>query len=64
MFGTDAGSIAGVTVRDEKALRASIGVGLIWNSPLGLLRADLSHVLAKDEHDQTTMFHFGAGTQF
>lgn len=53
-------------------IRASVGVGLIWDSPLGPLRFDLAYPLKKycatttagDVCDRTQIFRFGGGTKF
>ena len=49
---------------DSGAIRASVGVGLIWNSPFGPLRFDYSFPLAKQSYDQIQQFRFGGGTKF
>jgi outer membrane protein insertion porin family len=49
---------------DSGAIRASVGVGLIWNSPFGPLRFDYSFPLAKQGYDRTQQFRFGGGTKF
>ena len=49
---------------DEAALRSSIGGSIIWNSPLGPLRADFAHVLTKEDEDRTTWFRFGGNSRF
>ena len=49
---------------DDIKLRASAGVGLMWKSPFGPLRADFGVPLAKDKYDQTQVFRFSGGTQF
>jgi outer membrane protein insertion porin family len=49
---------------DSGAIRASVGVGLIWNSPFGPLRFDYSFPLAKQSYDQVQAFRFGGGTKF
>jgi outer membrane protein insertion porin family len=51
-------------VEDSSALRASVGFSLIWNSPIGPLRADLGYALMKQSFDQTQIFRFGAATKF
>jgi len=70
MFGTDAASFAKayaaangtsntlVTTNSSK-LRASTGFSLIWDSPLGPLRADVASVLSKANGDKTQTFGFG-----
>jgi outer membrane protein insertion porin family len=45
-------------------VRASIGAGIIWQSPFGPLRFDYAVPVAKGEHDRTQVFRFGGGTSF
>jgi outer membrane protein insertion porin family len=45
-------------------VRASVGVGLIWNSPFGPLRFDYSYPILKQEYDRVQQFRFGGGTKF
>ena len=52
------------TVRDDLALRASVGVSVFWTSPLGPLRLDFSQILAKQSYDRTEAFRFSTQTQF
>jgi outer membrane protein insertion porin family len=49
---------------DSDAIRASVGASLIWNSPIGPLRADFGFALLKESFDQTQVFRFGAATKF
>ena len=49
---------------DSAAIRASVGVGLIWNSPFGPLRFDYSIPLMKQGYDRVQAFRFGGGTKF
>ncbi|MCX7310603.1 MAG: outer membrane protein assembly factor BamA [Alphaproteobacteria bacterium] len=49
---------------DTSAIRASVGVGLIWNSPFGPLRFDYAFPLAKQGFDKIQQFRFGGGTKF
>jgi outer membrane protein insertion porin family len=51
-------------VEDSAAVRASVGGSLIWNSPIGPLRADFGYALLKEQFDQTQVFRFGAATRF
>lgn len=72
----DAGSLFGVpdsiaalsgpnfNLRDSSSVRSSIGVGLLWNSPLGPLRFDYAYALSKDPNDKLQPFRFGASTKF
>jgi outer membrane protein insertion porin family len=41
------------------ALRASAGVGLAWDSPLGALRVDYAYPLVKQPYDKTQALSFG-----
>ncbi len=59
-------SVTGETLTpgaDSGAIRASVGVGLIWNSPFGPLRFDYSFPLAKQSYDQVQAFRFGGATK-
>ena len=49
---------------DTGAIRASVGVGLIWNSPFGPLRFDYPFPLMKQGYDRIQQFRFGGGTKF
>ena len=51
-------------IADGSTLRASVGVSIIWKSPVGPLRADYSFVLNSAEHDEEEAFRFGASTKF
>ena len=49
---------------NDVAFRASVGASVIWDSPFGPLRVDLSHALLKETYDRTEMFRFGISTKF
>jgi len=49
---------------DSSAVRSSVGVSILWNSPFGPLRADFSHVLSSQPFDIEESFRFGGGTRF
>ena len=51
-------------INDGADIRMSSGVSLIWQSPLGPLRADLAQALLKASYDRTELFRFGASTAF
>jgi outer membrane protein insertion porin family len=51
-------------IKDDLALRASVGVSIFWRSPMGPLRFDLSQVLAKEDYDNTQAFRFSTSTRF
>jgi outer membrane protein insertion porin family len=46
------------------SVRASAGLGLIWESPFGPLRFDVAYPIAKESWDKTQVFRFGGGTKF
>jgi outer membrane protein insertion porin family len=51
-------------INDSSMPRVSAGFSLIWQSPLGPLRADIAEALLKAEFDRTELFRFGASTNF
>ncbi len=57
-------TLGDVDLLDEDTVRSSVGVSLIWNSPLGPLRADYAYVLTKEAFDEEQAFRFGASTRF
>jgi outer membrane protein insertion porin family len=50
-----------VQVADSTFIRSSVGVGLVWDSPLGPLRVDYAIPLTKTSNDVLQPFHFGVG---
>ena len=54
----------GSFINDSPQVRMSTGVSLIWQSPLGPLRADFGEALLKASYDKTEVFRFGASTNF
>ncbi len=54
----------GMVVADSNKIRSSVGVGLLWDSPLGPLRFDLAYALTRESYDHTQIFRFGGGTKF
>ncbi len=56
--------VAGPTLFDSPALRATAGVGLSWNSPFGPIRVDLGFPILKQVQDKTQVFNFNFGTSF
>lgn len=45
-------------------LRASAGVGLLWDSPFGPIRFDYAIPFAKESYDRVQEFRFSGGTRF
>ena len=54
----------GSFIFDSTEVRLSTGFSLIWQSPLGPLRADFAEALLKADFDKTEFFRFGASTNF
>ena len=53
-----------VQVADSSKIRVSAGTSLIWDSPLGPLRADFGWAIIKESYDNEQLFRFGASTKF
>jgi outer membrane protein insertion porin family len=51
-------------VFDSANFRASVGAGIIWESPFGPLRLSASYPLLKEKTYDTEMFQFSIGTRF
>jgi outer membrane protein insertion porin family len=79
VFGTDQKSIANLTgncnpagktgvkdcdVFDSMGLRASIGAGVIWQSPFGPLRLEAAYPILKKKFDEKEIIRFSIGTRF
>jgi len=54
----------GSFILDSADVRLSTGFSIIWQSPLGPLRADIAQALLKADWDKTEIFRFGASTNF
>jgi len=54
----------GSYILDSAEVRLSTGFSIIWQSPLGPLRADIAQALLKTTYDKTEIFRFGASTNF
>jgi outer membrane protein insertion porin family len=55
---------ANCDVFDNMAFRASVGAGVIWQSPFGPLRFELAYPLLKAKYDEKEYFRFSVGTRF
>jgi outer membrane protein insertion porin family len=51
-------------VGDDRSIRTSAGIGLVWESPLGPLRADFAVPITSEAYDKEKFFSFGAATRF
>ena len=51
-------------VFDSMGLRASIGAGIIWQSPFGPLRFEAAYPILKQKADEKEIFRFSIGTRF
>ena len=51
-------------IHDSGNLRASVGVGIGWKSPVGPIRLDFAHAFLKENYDETEVFSFNFGTRF
>jgi outer membrane protein insertion porin family len=45
-------------------IRASAGIGLLWDSPMGPIRFDFAFPFMKESYDRTQWFRFSGGTSF
>jgi outer membrane protein insertion porin family len=51
-------------VSDSAAFRASVGAGIVWNSPFGPLKFEYSYPILKQDSDDLKYFNFSIGTRF
>jgi outer membrane protein insertion porin family len=58
------GATRDCVVFDTAAFRASVGAGILWQSPFGPLRFELAYPLLKADYDKTEYFRFSIGTVF
>ena len=56
--------IDSANVVDDDTIRSSVGASVLWNSPMGPLRADFAYALTKEDYDKTQIFNFGVATKF
>jgi outer membrane protein insertion porin family len=57
-------SDVGPEVVDENSLRVSVGTGLQWKSPLGLIRVDLGFPIVKEDFDEKEVLRINFGSRF
>lgn len=48
-------------IADSRALRASVGASLIWDSPFGAIRVDYAYPIAHQSYNVTQRLSFTAG---
>lgn len=48
----------------EPSIRSSVGGSVLWQSPLGPIRADFAHVLSSEFYDEEQSVRIGGGTRF
>jgi outer membrane protein insertion porin family len=58
------GTVPNVCLADSNKIRVSTGASILWNSPLGPLRADFGWAIVKEAFDKEQLFRFGASTKF
>ena len=51
-------------VDDTAEFRATVGAGVIWQSPFGPLRFEAAYPILKADYDETEWFRFSVGTRF
>jgi outer membrane protein insertion porin family len=69
LWATGASSVSSLTsslspsqqIANSRALRASVGVGLVWDSMFGPIRVDYALPIAKQPYDVTQRLNFSAG---
>jgi len=61
---TNGDASLGICLADSAGVRLSIGASILWDSPLGPLRLDVSKALLKESYDDEQIVRFGATTKF
>ena len=65
VLGTGACSVApGCAFTDDSGLRASIGAGIVWESPFGTLKFEYAYPIISRPSDDLQYFRFAIGTRF
>jgi outer membrane protein insertion porin family len=63
-FAGKSATASNCSVLDKMGLRASIGAGIIWQSPFGPLRFEAAYPLLKQAFDEKEVLRFSIGTRF
>ncbi|MDR2902702.1 MAG: outer membrane protein assembly factor BamA [Lactobacillales bacterium] len=45
-------------------LRLSVGTGILWQSPMGMINFDFSYPILKEDYDETRVFRLNFGNRF
>ena len=53
-----------VNLGDTGSLRASLGIGMSWDSPFGPVQLDYARPIRSEDFDEKEFFSFGVGTFF
>jgi len=59
-----AGGQTQLTAVQSPAIRASVGFGVSWKSPVGPIRLDIAYPVRKESFDKTQFFRVSFGTRF
>ena len=62
--GPNCSNLTPCTVSDSRRIRASVGAGVVWDSPFGPMRIDVAWPLSKAKSDKTELVTFSVGTRF
>lgn len=57
-------SDSGPEVVDEKSIRVSVGTGIQWKSPLGLIQVDMGFPIVKEDFDEKELLRINFGSRF
>jgi outer membrane protein insertion porin family len=63
LFGNKA-DLFGDVLHNDSSIRASLGAGIIWSSPFGVIRVDYAVPVLKENYDKVENFRFGIANQF
>ena len=55
---------SGANIVDDNSVRASVGFGISWASPLGPVRVDFATPVLDEDYDKDEVFRFDFGTRF
>lgn len=67
VWGADGDTVSSAGAKalyDSASLRSSVGTGIVWDSPLGLFKANFAVPLSKEDGDRTQVFSISGGTRF